>query len=166
MDTTVPDAAAAGVDAAGVSPASAGNTDPSTTTAPAAVGASSSSAAQSAEAGGGASSDSEIQSVFFELLEHVRARRKRRRDLAVRGEVLAARQPRAPTHVHRPCRTPRAPRVQLPPEFKHALLIQALETCGPSVLAGLEAARDAILYAASRCALPAAAAAAARRRVT
>lgn len=39
----------------------------------------------------------------------------------------------------------------LSPEFKHILLIQALEMGGPGVLEGQEAARDAILYAASRC---------------
>ena len=38
----------------------------------------------------------------------------------------------------------------LPNDVKHLLLLEALETCGPACLVGLEAARDAILYAAVR----------------
>ena len=38
----------------------------------------------------------------------------------------------------------------LPEETKHLLLLEALETCGPACLVGLENARDAILYAAVR----------------
>ena len=38
----------------------------------------------------------------------------------------------------------------LPNEVKHLLLLEALETCGPSCLVGLEDARDKILYAAVR----------------
>jgi hypothetical protein len=38
----------------------------------------------------------------------------------------------------------------LPDEYKHLLLLEALETCGPACLVGLEAARDAILLSAVR----------------
>lgn len=38
----------------------------------------------------------------------------------------------------------------LPNDVKHLLLLEALETCGPACLVGLETARDAILYAAVR----------------
>ena len=38
----------------------------------------------------------------------------------------------------------------LPDALKCSLLVQALETCGPDCLVGLEEARDAILYAAAR----------------
>lgn len=38
----------------------------------------------------------------------------------------------------------------LPDDVKHLLLLEALETAGPSCLVGLESARDAILYAAVR----------------
>lgn len=39
---------------------------------------------------------------------------------------------------------------QLPDDLKAALLREALATCGPACLVGLERERDAILYAASR----------------
>ncbi len=38
----------------------------------------------------------------------------------------------------------------LPDDYKHLLLLEALETCGPECLVGLEAARDSILEAAVR----------------
>lgn len=38
----------------------------------------------------------------------------------------------------------------LPDDIKHVLLLEALETCGPSCLKGLEQARDSILHAAVR----------------
>jgi hypothetical protein len=40
--------------------------------------------------------------------------------------------------------------LQLDDGAKHALLLEALDVCGPAVLIGLEEARDAILYAATR----------------